>query len=379
MVANIEIRPVTTRAERIAFVKFPWRVYKDDPNWVPPLISDQLSILDPKKNAFFNHSDVMLYSAWRGSEIVGTIATFIDHQLTQRKGRPVGGFGFFEVINDFHAAKCMLDAAFAWLRARGIQQVSGPTNFTDNDSPGVLVEGASCPPVMLEAHTPLYYKDLLERYGMEKSHDLYAWRAFRDQIGNELKNIPPDLLRVAEAARKAAKVDIRRLRMDRWDDEIATATGLFNATLTHLPDYTPISLSDFRRQAERMRPFIDPDLALFAEVEGKPIGFCIAIPDINRVLIHLNGRLYPFGWMKASRLIKQIDVVSFKLMGLLEEYRHRGIDAMLYLEAVKTFYEKGYAWLDGSVTSEYNPAVNLLANRLGAERYKTYRIYQMTL
>ena len=379
MAADIAIRSVTTRGDRLAFVKFPWRVYKGDHNWVPPLISDQLDYLNPEKNDFFTHADVCLFSAWQRGEIAGTIAPFVDHQQVKFLGQPVGGFGFFEVIPDYEVAKALLDAACAWLRGKGIQSMSGPTSFSDNDNPGVLVEGADCPPVMMEAHTPLYYKDYLERYGMEKSHDLYAWRAFRDQIGKELENIPVDLMRVAEAARKAAKINIRKLRMDRYQDEIATAVQLFNATLTHIPNFVPIDLTYFQRLAARLKPFIDPDLALFAEVDGKAIGFCVAIPDVNRVLIHLNGRLFPFNWLRVKRLIKQIDVVSFKLMGLLEEYRHRGIDAMLYIEAVKGFYDKGYAWLDGSVTSEYNPAVNLLANRLGAERYKQYRIYKINL
>lgn len=379
MAADIEIRQVTTRGDRLAFIKFPWRVYQGDPNWVPPLISDQLEYLDPQKNDFFNHADVDLLAAWQKGKIAGTIAAFVDHQQVEFLGQQVGGFGFFEVIPDFEVARRLLDAAFGWLRGKGIQSVSGPTSFTDNDNPGVLVEGVDCPPVMMEAHTPLYYKDYLEKYGMEKSHDLYAWRAYRDQIGKELQNIPVDLMRVAEAARKAAKVDIRKLRMDRFEEEITIAVNLFNATLTHIPNFVPINLTYFQRMAGKLKPFLDPDLALFAEVEGKPIGFCVAIPDVNRVLIHLNGRLFPFNWMKVNRLIKQIDVVSFKLMGLLEEYRHRGIDAMLYIEAVKAFFDKGYAWLDGSVTSEYNPAVNLLANRLGAERYKHYRIYQMKL
>jgi len=379
MKKDIEIRQVTTRRERLAFIKFPWRVYQNDPNWVPPLISEQMAYLDPKKGHFFANADVALFMARRDGDVVGTIAVFINHRLVKHLGQRIGGFGFFEVIEDYEVARRLLDTACEWLRVRGAVLMRGPTNFGDNDNPGVLIEGADCPPVMLEAHTPLYYKDFLERYGMEKDHDLYAWRAFRSQIGEELKNIPPELIRAAEVARKAAKVTIRKLRLDQWDEEIETACYLFNATLNHLPDFSPITKAEFQRMAERMRPFIDPDLALFADADGKAIGFCVALPDVNRVLIHLNGRLFPFGWLKIKRLIQQIDVVTFKLMGLLEEYRRRGIDALLYLETVKAVYEKGYAWLDGSVTSEYNPVINLLAHRLGADRYKHYRIYRIRL
>lgn len=379
MASSIQIHPVTTRRDRSAFVKFPWRVYKNDPNWVPPLISDQLEYLDPTRGPFFKHADVALFLARQGRRAAGTIAAFIDHQANAHTGQPEGGFGFFEVIEDYGVAEQLLNTACDWLRERKIALVRGPTSFSSNDRPGVLVAGADCPPVMLEAHNPPYYKDFLERYGMEKDHDLYAWRAFRSQIGEELKNIPPELNRVAEVARKVANVTIRKIRMDDWENEINTAIDLFNDTLKHLPDYIPLDVAEFRRTADQIRLFLDPDLALFAEVNGHAIGFCIAIPDINRAFIHLNGRLFPLGVLKLRRLISQIDVVTFKLMGIREEYRRHGIDALLYLEAVKAVYRKGYAWLDGSVTSEYNSMVNLIANRLGAERYKHYRIYKMNL
>ncbi len=376
---SVEVRPVTTRRDLRAFVKFPWRVYEGDPNWAPPLISERLEYLDSATGPFYEHADVALFLARRGREVVGTVAAFVDHPLIEEVDRLRGGFGFFEVVEDYTVAERLLDSACEWLRARGMTMVRGPTSFTDNDCPGVLVEDTDCPPVMLEAHTPLYYKHFLERYGMEKDHDLYAWRAFRSQVGEELGNVPPELIRVADVARKVANASIRKLRLEEWDREIATAHHLFTATLQNLFERAPLTEAEFLRIASQIRPFIDPDLALFAEVEGRPVGFCVAVPDINRVLIHLNGRLFPFGWLKFKRYIRQIDVVTFKLMGILEEYRRRGIDALLYLQAVKAFYDNGYAWLDGSITSELNPVINLVAHRLGAERYKHYRLYQMRM
>jgi GNAT superfamily N-acetyltransferase len=377
--SSIQIQPVTTRRDLRAFVKFPWQVYRGDPNWVPPLISERLEYLDPARGPFYQHADVALFMARQSRAVVGTVAPFVDHRRIKHLDQPEGGFGFFEVIEDYAVAERLLDAACEWLRARDMPLVRGPTSFSNNDCPGVLIEGADCPPVMLEAHTPPYYRDFLERYGMEKDHDLFAWRAFRSQIGQELERIPPELTRVAEVARQVANVTIRKARMENWDEEIATAHYLFDTTLRHISDHVPMTGAEFRRFADQIRPFLDPDLALFAEVEGKPVGFCVAIPDINRALIRLNGQLFPLGWLKINRYIRQIDVVTFKLMGVLAEYRRRGIDALLYLEAVKAVYDKGYAWLDGSVTSEYNPMVNLIAHRLGAERYKHYRLYQMKL
>jgi len=379
MTSPIRVQPVATRRDLRAFAQFPWRVYRGDSNWVPPLISERLNYLDPATGLFYNHADVALFLARRGREVAGTIAAFVDHRRIKYLDRREGGFGFFEVIEDYAVAEQLLNAACAWLLARDVPLIRGPTSFAANDCPGILIEGADCPPVMLEAHNPSYYQDFLERYGMEKENDLFAWRAFRSQIGQELKNIPPQLTRVADVARKVANVTIRKIRVDDWDEEISTAHHLFNVTLRNIPDHIPLTEREFRRFADQFRPFLDPDLALFAEMEGEPVGFCVAIPDVNRALIHLNGRLFPLGWLKFAYHVRRIDVVSFKLMGVLEEYRRRGIDALLYLEAVRAVFDKGYEWLDGSLTSEYNPMVNLIAHRLGAERYKRYRMYRMGL
>lgn len=385
----IEVQEVTTRRDLRAFVRFAWQVYKDDPNWVPPLLSDRMQALDPARGLFYRSADVALFlarqgrgrqgRARRGGEVLGTVAAFVERPPGQEQQAREGGFGFFEAVDDDAVVKALLDAAFGWLQARGIALVRGPMNFNVNDCPGVLIAGANCPPVMLEAHTPPYYRGLLERYGMVKDHDLYAWRAFRSQVGEELSNLPSELGRVADVARRVAQVEIRKLRLDDWEREIATACRLFNETLKHLSDHVPFSEPEFARLADQFRPFIDPDLALFAEASGETVGFCIALPDVNRVLIHLSGRLWPLNWMRLRRYIRQIDVVSFKLMGILEPYRRRGIDALLYLETIKAFYAKGYSWLDGSLTSENNPTINLIAQRLGAERYKHYRLYQMRL
>jgi GNAT superfamily N-acetyltransferase len=377
MMESVEIHPVTTRRDRRAFVQFPWRVYQGDPNWVPPLISERLEYLDPERGLYYKQADIALFLARRGREELGTIAAFVDHSRAQHMGQAEGGFGFFEVVEEYEVARRLLDVCREWLRARGLGSVRGPTNFGDFDCPGVLIAGADYPPAMLEAHTPPYYQAFLERYGMEKDHDLYAWRATFEQIGEELQGVPADLVRVADVGRRLGHVTIRKVCLADWDREVALVRHLFNTTLSQVPDTVPLSEAEFGRLADQMRPFLDADLALFAEIDGQPVGFCVLIPDTNRVLIRLNGRLFPFNWLKIKRYIREIDVVSFKLMGVLEEYRRRGIDALLYLEALKAARKKGYQWLDGSLTSEWNPMINLIARRLGAELYKHYRIYRM--
>ncbi len=378
MGSSVEVCPVTTPRARRAFVRFPWRVYRNDHNWVPPLISDRLDYLNPARGVFYKQADIALFMARQDGEVLGTIAGFVDHSRGEHFGTAVGGFGFFEVIEDYAVAQQLLDTCFAWLRSCGMDSVRGPTSFSDNDCPGVLVDGADFPAVMLEAHTPLYYKDFLERYGMQKDHDLYAWRVTFERIGDQLQGLPAEVAHVAEVARQTQTV-IRKIDLKKWEREVAIVRELFNVTLRHIPDAVPLNEVEFRSFADQMRPFIDPDLALIAEINDHPVGYCVLLPDINRVLIHLNGRLFPFNWLVARRYMRQIDVVSFKLMGILEEYRLRGIDALLYVEALRSAATKGYKWLDGSLTSEFNPMINLIAKRLGAEMYKHYRLYRMDL
>jgi GNAT superfamily N-acetyltransferase len=377
MIDTVEIHPVTTRRELKAFIKFPWRVYKGDPLWVPPLISDRLEYLDPARGTFFKHADVAFFMARKGRQLLGTVAAFVDHARVGHLGKAEGGFGFFEVLEEYEAAAALLDACRGWLRQRGMASVLGPTNFGDNETPGVLIAGTDFPPVMLEGHTPPYYKDFLERYGMQKDHDLYAWRVTFDRVGAELLGAPSDIARVADAARKDRALSIRRIRLEDWDREVSIIRGLFNATLSHIPGAVPAGEEDFGRDARQLKPFLDPELGLIAEIGGKPVGYCLLIPDTNRVLARLNGRLFPFNWMRIKRFIREIDIVSFKMMGVLEEYRRRGIDALLYVTALAKAKSRGYKWLDGSLTSELNPAINLIAKGRGAEMYKHYRLYRM--
>ncbi len=376
MASDIEICAVKARSELRAFVRFPWQVYRGDPHWVPPLISERLAYLTPGKNPLLRQGQMALFLARRHGRVAGTVGVLTNQPSGQYANDHVAHFGFFETVDDYAVAERLLDSARAWAKAQGVTLLRGPLNFTDMEGPGVLVEGADCPPVMMAAHTPPYYQAFLERYGMAKDHDLYAWRAFRWQIGQDLEAVPEQIQRVAQVAQQHG-IRVRKLRPERWAEEVATARELFNATLRHLPEFVPVSEADFRRVADPMRPIVDRDLALFAELEGRVVGFCISLPDFNRVLIHLNGRLYPVGWLRLWWYARRIDVLTFKLMGVLPEHRYRGVDALLFLESLRAMMAKGYQWLDGSLTSENNPMVNYLAGRFGAELYKHYRIYRL--
>jgi len=202
----VEVHEVTTARDLKAFVRLPWKVYRGDPNWVPPLISERLDQLSPAKNPFFQRAEVTLFLARRGRKAVGTAAVYTDPYRIEMVGQKEANFGFFEVLDDYDAAEALLDTARQWAQARKMDYLVGPYNFNESDRPGILIEGADCPPVILVGHSPPYYRDFLERYGFEKHHDVFAWRAFREQIGEEMRNLPRSLVEVAEAARKQSNV-----------------------------------------------------------------------------------------------------------------------------------------------------------------------------
>ncbi|MBC7223963.1 MAG: GNAT family N-acetyltransferase, partial [Anaerolineae bacterium] len=252
--SSVEVQRVASPKDRKAFVMLPWKVYRGDRNWVPPLISEALKQISPEHNPFFQRAEVELFLARRGRKVVGTIAVYVDPYRLQMIGEQEANFGFFEVLEDYEAAQALLDTAREWATARGMEHLVGPYNFNESDRPGVLIAGADCPPVILAGHTPPYYRDFLERYGFQKHHDVYAWRAFREQIGEEMRNLPPALLEVAEEARRREEVTLRKVDLDRWDEEIAVAHRLFTETLKGMHYYAPVPREDFERLARRMRP-----------------------------------------------------------------------------------------------------------------------------
>ncbi|HID63156.1 MAG TPA: N-acetyltransferase [Anaerolineae bacterium] len=373
------VQPVTTEQDRRVLVRFPWRVYRNDPQWVPPLIHQRERQLDPERGSFFGHGEAAPFLARRGDEVVGTVVAWINHRSNSYLKEKAAGFGFFEVLEDYPTAEALLTAACDWARGRGMEVIRGPFYFSMDDSPGVLIKGFDQPQVVLTGHTPPYYAAFIERFGMEKYRDAYAYRGDLAPLKGDMANVPRKILRVAEAVRRREKVTIRQLQMDDWDNEVALAMEIFNQALGHMRNHVPMDETEFRRFADDLRVILDPDMVLFAEVAGQPVGFSVTVPDINRALRHVNGRLSPLGLLKLWWYRRRINVASFKILGVLEEYRGRGIDALFYVETASRLLAKGYEWIDLSLVAENNVMMNRLVQRLGGYIYRHYRTYQKAL
>jgi GNAT superfamily N-acetyltransferase len=248
-----------------------------------------------------------------------------------------------------------------------------------DDSPGVLIEGLDLPPVLMCGHSPLYYSDLLERYGLEKYRDAYAYWIDLSSFNGDVTNLPPKILRVAESVRRRTGVQIRPARMEDWDAEVVRIMRLVNEAMGYMRNHVPMDEKEFIRYTDELRRVVDPDLIFLAERDGQPVGFSATIPDINQALKGINGHLFPLGWFRLWWRMRHTDVASLKLLAVLQGHRLRGLDSLLYLETARALLRKGYTWLDMSLTAEHNTMVNHLIQNLGGQRYKLYRTYHMSL
>ncbi len=217
-----DIRPVKIRRDLKQFIKFPWRIYRDYPNWVPPLIVDRLKLLDEKKNPFFKHAEMQLFLAERRDEIAGRIGAIIDHNYIDFHQEKVGFFGFFETVDDLNVAKALVETAKAWLGERGMTKMVGPMNPSTNGELGLLIEGFQYRPAMFTPYNPPYYATLLEQCGLEKLKDLHCYHLDRKKV------LSDKLIRVTEAVRKREKLLIRDVNMKKFDQEVAIVRDIYN-------------------------------------------------------------------------------------------------------------------------------------------------------
>lgn len=375
----ITIQPVRTEAEKRAFYQFAFRVYRNDPNWVPHLWPGKKAYLD-KKAAFFTYGEGEFWMAKEGKEIVGTIGTGIDHARNRGMNWKVGLFGFFEVLpNRYDVAKTMWDFACEWSRQRGMEQLQGPYSFSGEDDYGFLVEGCDTAPSVLMGHTPAYYSEFADRYGLQKIYENVAYRV--DLAGNasDLEKLPAAVTRIADRARQRHGSSVRVPQMKDWDVEVEKLWRIYNTSLAVLPEFSPMELASFREQAAGLKEIIDPELVFIAEDEGKPVGFALGLPNVAEALKHANGLQYPWDYLRLALAMKRIKSASFKIMAMDPAYWGYGLDSIMYLEMAKAVVRKGYTWVDASLTGEDNPQTNRLLSRVGAYVYRRYRIYQLGL
>jgi GNAT superfamily N-acetyltransferase len=369
----IEIRPVRTRRDKHAFLTFPWRIYQQDPLWVPPLLRAREKATDPSQGAFFQGGYADFFTATRDGRIAGTVCC--SHEHGGERGEC--SLGFFECLNDYQVAEALFQHASTWARDHDLTMLCGTYNLDREDARGILVEGWDRPPAILCGHNPPYYPEYFERFGFVKRHDDgLAYALDIDPQGRSIQRVQ----RLADRVRRRRDFTIRSANLADLDGEIDRILLLQNRALEHLPGYVP-----FTRQAVvgMLMPLVDladPDLILFAEMDGQAVGWFPAIQNFNEILIHLNGLRYPWDYVRALRY-KNLKPkgLSVKSVAVLPEYWDTGVAILLFAEMARRAIPKGYQWADFSLTGEDNPDTYNIAHHAGARIYKRYRFYKKEL
>ncbi|MCR4439049.1 MAG: N-acetyltransferase [bacterium] len=371
--ASLVVRPVRTRRDLNRFVKLPWQIYRGNPSWVPPLIADVKKMLDREKNPFFQHSQAEYYLAERDGQTVGRIAAIVNDNHNQFHHEKTGFFGFFECVNDQQVADALFGAAASWLRGKGMEVMRGPMNPSSNDTIGLLLDAYDLPPVIMMTYNPPYYVDLVNRYGMTKAMDVYAYWMDASQP------LPEKLITVTEKVQKKEGLTFRSIDMKDFWAEVDRIHQIYNKAWSYNWGFVPMTTEEFHHLAKDLKTVVDPDLAFIAEMHGQPVGFCLTLPDFNQALHKINGRLFPFGLFKLLYYAKKIDRARVITMGVIREYQKRGIDGLFYLETYRRAVAKGYKGGEFSWVLENNVMMRRTAEMMGGRIYKTYRIYDYKL
>ena len=380
MTAHGELRidRVVTESDRRALARFPYRVYRGDANWIPRLWPEQMGWLR-RENAFFENGDAEWFLARRDQEVVGTIGAAIDHRANQIHQRRWGIFGFLECLEDEQVFRALMDQARRHLQLRGCTHMVGPRSFTDNDFPGLLVGRFDLPAAVYEGHTPPYYLAFAERLGWSVSSDTLAYRFDVRRAGEHLELLPGKLLHVAERVSRNPRCSLRHAELARFERDLGIVLRIYNRSLATLTDFTPMGEDELRRFANSLKPILDEELIWFAMVDGREVGFSLAIPNAAEAFHRCGGLRYPWQYLQLAWALRRIRSVSFKILAVEPEYWGMGLEAWMFARVGEVSLRRGYRWLDGSLTGADNPQTNKISLRLGAEEYKRYRVFTVPL
>jgi len=371
------VTPVGGKDDLEAFIRLPWRLYAGDPNWVPPLLRLQREEFSSRHNPFFQHADVRLFLARRDGQVVGRISAQVDHEHNRYHQERTGFFGFLETENDPALAAELLGAAEEWLRERGMDRIRGPLSFSINGQVGLLIEGFQLPPQVMMPYSPPYYIDLVETCGYVKVQDLYAWRWDRQPV-------PEGPARIVRELRERPEVKVRRADMRHFNEEVRTILDLYNEAWSENWGFVPATKAEAAQMARDLKLIADPRIVPFVEIDGQAVGVALAVPNLNEAIQDLNGKLFPFGFIKLLWRLKVRRPKSGRLLllGVKKEFRTRRYAGLAYLlcdEIYRGAMAKGFEWAEFSWTLEQNTLINALITKVGCQRYKTYRVYEKAL
>jgi GNAT superfamily N-acetyltransferase len=375
---GLRVRAARTRRDLKRFINLPYRLHARDPVWVPPLRRDVELLLSRSRNPFFEHAEAEYFLAERNGEVVGRVAAISNRLHNETHGDRVGFFGFFESIDDQATANVLIETAAAWCRERSHDVLRGPASFSVNDECGLLVQGFECSPTLMMPHNPRYYVDLIERAGFTKAKDLWVYQGGSEE---HYVPVPERLARGTELIRQRQGITLRALNLMDFQGEVERIKELYNAAWEKNWGFVPMTDHEIDHLAEQFRPVVIPELVPIAEKDGRMIGFGITLPDLNVVFRgNRSGRIFPVIlkvlWALRMRKIRRARIL---LLGILPEYRGKGVDAMLYHWIWTRSGERQIYWGEAGWILEDNPAMNAGLEKMTFRVYKTYRLYDRAI
>ncbi|MFC2112170.1 GNAT family N-acetyltransferase [Bacteroidota bacterium] len=365
---------IETKSLQRKFINLPWKIYRDDPHWVPPLRLLEKQHISSKHNPFLNYGKISLFGVLDDSgEMTGRIAAILNPTHNRLHGPEDGFFGLFECIKDLEVARLLIGAVEQELGGWGLSNLIGPVNFTTNDESGFLIDGFESSPSFMTNYCPKYYPNFMEELGFRKLDDLYAYKW---TIGHAF---PKRFETMAERVAGNPGISIRKFREKDVKAELKTVQNIYNQSFEGLRGFVPLNKEEIKEMNEGFSLFIDYDIILFGEYKGEPVGFCMTLPDLNGILPDLDGRLFPFGFFKLKRKLRSFKNIRLMVIAILPGYRNRGIVLLLIRQLVEEAVKKGYETCELSVIRESNRKMKGLIEALGFQKVKKYRIYSKKL
>jgi hypothetical protein len=372
--STLSIIPVQTSVELKAFIDLPYQRYKNDPTWVPPLRDEVKKQFDPKRNPFLEHCEYQLFLLQENGQVTGRIAAFIDRLANEAWKEPIGLFGYYECPPDPAASCMLLETACAWLGKRGMSVLRGPWSFVSQEW-GAVLEGFQPAPVVMAPYNPPYYNAQFGAFGLEKVKDLLVYII----DAKDGYCIPERILTLTDRVAARYGVRVRPIDMKNLVSEVETLIDLSNQSLENNWGYAPVTEAEVRAMANDLKPIIHPKAVLFAEdSSGRPIGFAIAIPDVNIIFKQIHGSLLPFGWFHLLRGLPRLTQYRMFALGVIPDYHGKAIDSLLY----RALYEACFSTemrMEINYVLEDNGPMNNAILKLGAKPLRRYRIYQRAI
>ena len=356
------------------FIRLPFGLYRDDPRWVPPLVSAEQKMMDPNRNPFYDHAEAAHFMIEKEGRLAGRISA-IDNKLhNQVQNQKTGFWGYFESENDPEVTAGLFDAASTWLRKRGLTRMLGPVNPSINDPSGLLVEGFEWSPFVLMTYNPRYYQKLVEGAGFAKAMDLFAYILTHQDLDRARID------RVAELIRRRSEVTVRHIDLSRMDRELDIIKDVYNDAWEKNWGFVPMTDAEVRFQADDMKAILLPEFAYIAEMKGRPVGFAFALPDINIVLKKCKGSLFPLGWWHFLKFnLRKIPTLRLVALGVRKEHHKSGIGTLFYQKVIEEGTKRRYTAAECSWILETNDLMNRPLQQMGGKHYKTYRLYEKTI